>query len=319
MQEKIMTTKQNLADAVVIERTFNAPPARVWKALTDVEEMRRWYFDLTEFKPELGFEFEFTVEHEGMRYHHLCKITEAIPQKKLAYTWRYQGYEGDSLVTFELLAEGEQTRLKLTHEGLETFPKLPSFARKNFEAGWTSITSDLQQFLEQNSEGREFVISRKFDAPRDVVWKAWTERERLMQWFGPKGFTMSTAKLDFRPGGTFHYCLRSIDGKEMWGKFVYREIVAPERIVLVNSFSDKNGNLTRHPFSPAWPLQMLTITTFSEENEGTQVTVRWIPLNATPEERKTFDDAHDGMRQGWTGTFDQLAEYLAKNEAKQQL
>ena len=307
-----MATKQNLAEAIIIERTFNAPLARVWKALTDVEEMRRWYFDLEEFKPEVGFEFEFTVEHEGMKYHHLCRVTEVIPQKKLSYTWRYKGHEGDSLVTFELFAEGEKTRLKLTHEGLETFPKLPAFARENFKQGWTSIASELQQFLEKDAGEKEFVISRAFDAPRDKVWKAWTDREQLMQWFGPKGFTMTTAKLDFRPGGTFHYCLRSSDGKEMWGKFVYREIVAPERIVLVNSFSDEKGNLTRHPSSPTWPMEMLTTTTFTEEKGKTTVTVRWIPLNPTDDERKTFEGARDGMRQGWTGTFDHLSDYLAK-------
>ena len=164
-----MATKQNLAEAVIIERTFTAPVARVWKALTDVEEMRRWYFDLEEFKLEVGFEFEFTVEHEGMKYHHLCRVTEVIPQKKLSYTWRYKGHEGDSLVTFELFAEGENTRLKLTHEGLETFPKLPAFARENFKQGWTSIASELQQFLEKDADEKEFVISRAFDAPRDKV------------------------------------------------------------------------------------------------------------------------------------------------------
>jgi len=145
-----MNTKNNLAEAVVIERTFNAPVARVWKALTDVDEMRLWYFDLKEFNPEPGFEFEFIVEHEGMKYHHLCKITEVIPQRKIAYTWRYKGYEGDSLVTIELFAEGDKTRLKLTHEGLETFPKTPAFARKNFEAGWTNIIgSSLKEFVEK--------------------------------------------------------------------------------------------------------------------------------------------------------------------------
>ena len=303
-----------MAEAVVVERTFNAPVARVWKALTDVEQMRVWYFDLKEFKPEVGFEFEFTVEHEGRKYHHLCRVTEAVPQRKIAYSWRYKGEEGDSLVTFELFAEGAKTRLKLTHEGLETFPKTPSFARKNFEAGWTAIASELQQFVEGPADGSEFVISRTFDAPRDLVWQAWTERERLMQWFGPKGFAMTAAKLDFRPGGTFHYCLRSTDGKEMWGRFVYREIVAPERIVWVHSFSDEKGNLARHPFSPTWPLEMLTTTSFTEEKGKTTVTVRWIPINATAEERKTFDAAHDGMRQGWSGTFDQLAGYLERKE-----
>jgi uncharacterized protein YndB with AHSA1/START domain len=157
-----------------------------------------------------------------------------------------------------------------------------------------------------------FVITRVFAAPRDLVWKAWTERDRLMQWFGPKGFTLPTAKMDFRPGGVFHYCLRSADGHEMWGKFVYREIVAPERIVLVNSFSDAAGGLTRHPMSPTWPLEMLSTTTFTEQEGGTALTIRWLPLNASEAERKTFDSAHAGMQQGWGGTFEQLAAYLAK-------
>ena len=146
-----MATKSDVTEAVVIERTFNAAVARVWEALTNADEMRVWYFDLKEFKPEVGFEFEFTVEHEGTRYHHLCKITEVIPQKKIAYTWRYAGEEGDSLVTFELFPEGDKTRLKLAHEGLETFPKLPAYARTNFEKGWTEIIgSSLKQYVEEN-------------------------------------------------------------------------------------------------------------------------------------------------------------------------
>ncbi len=150
-----MTTKNELAEAVVFERTFNAPVGRVWKALTDVEEMRQWYFNLKQFKAEVGFEFEFVVEHEGTTYHHLCKVTEVIPQKKIAYTWRYKGHEGDSLVTFELFAVGNETRLKLTHQGLETFPKTAAFARKNFEAGWTAIIdSELKQFLEGKQKGK---------------------------------------------------------------------------------------------------------------------------------------------------------------------
>jgi uncharacterized protein YndB with AHSA1/START domain len=151
-----MTAKDNLAEALVIERTFNAPVARVWKALTDVEQMRQWYFELKEFKPEVGFEFEFSVEHKGMNYHHLCKITEVIPQKKLVHTWRYKGHEGDSLVMFELFADGDKTRLKLTHEGLETFPKTPSFARKNFMEGWTQlIGSSLKEFVESGDAAKD--------------------------------------------------------------------------------------------------------------------------------------------------------------------
>jgi uncharacterized protein YndB with AHSA1/START domain len=161
---------------------------------------------------------------------------------------------------------------------------------------------------------REFVISRVFDAPRDLMWKAWTERDGLMQWFGPKGFPMCTANLDFRPGGTFHYCLRSADGEEMWGKFVYREIVKPERLVWVHSFSDPAGGTTHHPMMPTWPLEMLSTVTFAESGGRTTVTIRWGALNPTETERKTFDAGHDSMRQGWTGTFEQLEEYLAKGE-----
>ena len=147
-----MATKSNLAEAVVIERTFNAPIARVWKALTDVEDMKHWYFDLKEFKPEVGFEFEFSVEHQGTNYHHLCKVTEVIPQKKIAYTWRYKGEPGDSLVTFELSAKGDKTRLRLMHTGIETFPRTLAYARKNFETGWTTIIgSELKKFLEEKA------------------------------------------------------------------------------------------------------------------------------------------------------------------------
>jgi uncharacterized protein YndB with AHSA1/START domain len=145
-----MATNNMTPEAIVMERTLNAPVARVWKALTDVDQMRQWYFDLKEFRPQVGFEFEFVVEHEGNTYHHLCRVTDVVPEKKIAYTWRYKGEPGNSLVTFELAPEDDKTRLKLTHTGIETFPKTPAYARKNFEAGWTAIIgSELKEFVEK--------------------------------------------------------------------------------------------------------------------------------------------------------------------------
>lgn len=132
---------------VIVERTFNAPVEMVWEALTDRERMKEWYFDLEQFKPEPGCEFQFVVEHEGNVFDHRCKVTEVIPRKKLAYTWRYEGHEGDSLVTFELFAEGDKTRLKLIHEGLHTFPNTPPFAKSNFLQGWTALAGALGEFL----------------------------------------------------------------------------------------------------------------------------------------------------------------------------
>lgn len=138
------------AEPIIIERTFNTSIEKVWQAITDKNQMKEWYFNLTEFKPELGFEFEFTGGPPEKTYLHLCKITEVIAGKKLQYSWRYEGYEGISLVTFELFEEGVKTRLKLTHEGLETFPgSNPDFAKKNFVAGWTEIIgSNLKKFVE---------------------------------------------------------------------------------------------------------------------------------------------------------------------------
>lgn len=158
-----------------------------------------------------------------------------------------------------------------------------------------------------------FVISRVFDAPRDKVWRAWTEAAHLKQWWGPKGFTVSQLKMDLRPGGITHYCLRMPDGGEMWGKFVYREIVKPERLVWINSFSDPAGGTTVHPMSPDWPREMHTRVSFEDLGGKTKVTVQWVPVEgSSASERKTFDEGRDSMQGGWSGTFEQFSAYLAK-------
>jgi len=120
-------------------------------------------------------------------------------------------------------------------------------------------------------------------------------------------------KVDLRPGGIMHYCLRMPDGNEMWGRFVYREILPPEKLVFVNSFSDEKGGITVHPMSPTWPREMLTTVTFEAQGGGkTKVTVQWALFDtATDLERKTFDEGRESMKQGWTGTFDQFDAYLA--------
>ncbi len=137
----------------VIERTYNAPIEKVWKSITDKKEMKQWYFDIAEFKPEVGFEFQFEGTNDGRTYLHLCKVTDVIVGKKLRHSWRYAGYEGNSFVTFELFPEGKATRLKLTHEGLETFPmNNPDFAKENFVAGWNHIIgTSLKEFIEKSS------------------------------------------------------------------------------------------------------------------------------------------------------------------------
>jgi uncharacterized protein YndB with AHSA1/START domain len=159
----------------------------------------------------------------------------------------------------------------------------------------------------------DFVMSRVFDVPRDLLWKCFTEPERMKQWWGPKGFKVLSVKMDLRPGGSYHYGMQSPDGHAMWGKFVFREVVPQERLVFINSFSDEKGGITRHPGNENWPLELLSSFTFEDMPDGkTKFTVRWAPHNANEEERKSFDTNRDSMRQGWGGTMDKLEAYLTR-------
>ena len=158
-----------------------------------------------------------------------------------------------------------------------------------------------------------FEISRVYDAPRERVWQAWTEAEHLKKWWGPKGFVVTHCKVELRPGGLMHYCLRTPDGSEMWGRMVYRQIVKPEKLVWINSFSDAKGGVTRHPWHASWPLELHSTALFEAQGNRTKVTIQWLPADgATEAELKTFDQGRPSMQQGWTGTLDQFGTYLTK-------
>jgi len=147
---KKMENKNN--NTIVFEKEYNAPAAVVWKAITDKDQMKQWYFDIAAFRPEVGFKFQFSGQgNEGQKYLHLCEVTEVIPGKKLAYSWTYDGYPGYSLVSFELFAGDEKTKLKLTHTGLESFAGLgPSFTIESFTGGWTMLIGTLlKEFVEK--------------------------------------------------------------------------------------------------------------------------------------------------------------------------
>jgi uncharacterized protein YndB with AHSA1/START domain len=136
-------------DPIVIEETINAPVEKVWQAITDKNKMKQWYFDLKQFNPAVGFEFRFSgTGRQGEKYMHRCRVTEVVENKKLQYSWQYENLNGYSLVTFELFKEGKQTRVKLTHEGLETFPQNnPDFALESFAGAWTHIMSKLEHYM----------------------------------------------------------------------------------------------------------------------------------------------------------------------------
>jgi uncharacterized protein YndB with AHSA1/START domain len=138
---------------LIVERTFNAPVQKVWKAITEADSMRQWYFDIQSFKPEVGFAFQFTSDMEGRPYIHECEVTEAIPYKKISYSWSYKGFAGVTSVSFELFDEEGKTRLVLTHAGLHNFPaNVPDLERRHFVQGWNYFLDErLKAFVEENT------------------------------------------------------------------------------------------------------------------------------------------------------------------------
>jgi uncharacterized protein YndB with AHSA1/START domain len=302
-----MDARSNLAtkdEPLVLERVFDAPVALVWKALTEVDDIKHWSFDIREFVPRVGFEFQFYGGDSKTKYLHRCKVTEAVTEKRLAYTWRYEGYAGDSLVTFELFAEGKKTRVRLTHTGLETFPKIPAFAPANFAAGWTEIVgTNLKTFVEtRRSEklvgDREIAATRVFDAPRELVWKAWTEPEHIAQWWGPNGFTTTTHSMELRPGGVWRYVMHGPDGRDYRNKVTYLEVVKPERLVYNHGGEEDVEPVNHH----------VTVT-FREQGDKTRVDMRMVFVSA--EARTHVIEAY-GAFEGLKQHMGRLEAYLAK-------
>lgn len=161
-----------------------------------------------------------------------------------------------------------------------------------------------------SSKDVELVITRTINAPRSLVWKMWSEAEHLARWWGPKGMTIRIEKLEFRPGGLFHYAMGLPNGQEMWGRFVYGDMSPEESFSFINSFSDPLGSVTRAPFSPVWPLEVSNTITLEDKGDTTIQTLRGAPINANDIELATFKVAHLSMQNGFGGTFDQLDEYL---------
>jgi uncharacterized protein YndB with AHSA1/START domain len=283
---------------LIVERILEAPAATVWRCITTKEDMSRWFFDLKEFKAQPGFEFEFTVEHQGMTYRHLCKVTEVVPQQKIAYTWRYDGHKGDSLVTYELFADGNKTRLKLTHEGLETFPQTSAFPRSNFERGWNFISSALKDFVDNMD--REIFISRDFDAPRELLWEAMTNPKHVVNWWGPTGFTTTIETMDFRVRGHWKHTMHGPDGAEYPNHSIFKEIVKPEKIVFSHGGRKKGGRGVQ--FVSTWTFEDLA-------KNKTRVSIRMIFSKV--EDRDFVVREHKAI-EGGKQTLGRLAEYARK-------
>jgi uncharacterized protein YndB with AHSA1/START domain len=300
---------------IVVSRDLDAPRELVFAAWTDPRHVSNWWgprgFTTTtkEMDVRPGGVWRFVMHGpDGTDYKNKIAFLEVARPERIAY--KHAGEEDTENVRFQTTVtfedQGGKTRLTL----LMVFA---SAEERNHVVEKYGAIEGGQQTLERLAEhlAGEFVVTRTFDAPRELVFKAWTEKERLMRWWGPKGFTLLSCTIDARPGGTFHYALRAPDGGEMWGKWGFREVAPPERLVFVASFADAAGNVIRAPFSKDWPLEVLSTVTFTEHDGRTTLVMRGVPLSASEAERKAFDAMHGSMQQGWGGTLDQLTAELA--------
>jgi len=308
---------------IVITRTFDAPRELVWEAWTRPEHVAKWWgpkgFTTTieEFDLRPGGRFKHMMHGpDGTDYPNLSVFREVVPFERIVYT-HGGGKQGGIGAHFEATWSFEslgKNKTRVTGRSIFDTPEDRDFVVKEYgaiEGGKQTLERLAQHVARVESAGDEVVIVRDFKAPLAEVYRAWTEVEGLTHWSGPKGFKVVSAKLDLRPGGTFHYGLQAPDGSPMWGKFVFREVRENQRLVWVNSFSDPAGGTARHPQHMEWPLEMLIQAEFHENDGGTTVTLRSRAINASPAEVKTFREGHDSMRGGFGGTFDQLEAHLA--------
>ena len=152
-----------------------------------------------------------------------------------------------------------------------------------------------------------FVLTRVLYAPRHLVFKTWTEPDHVRRWWGPRAFTTPFCKIDLRPGGLFHYCMRSAEGKDYWGRGLYREVIRPERLVYEDSFSNEDGGIVapkQYGMSPDWPERTLTTIMFEDQDGQTRLTITGGVSEALAKSQKADI--------GWNESLDRLAAYLAE-------
>ncbi len=315
-KDESRATTSDAAREISTTRLFDAPRDLVFQMWTDPQHVGQWFgptgFTITihEMDVRPGGAWRFTMHGpDGVDYPNEIVYREIERPALLSYT------QGPSPVFNVLITFAEQGR-KTVVTARMFFATAEDRTRVVEEFG---AIEGLNQTMDRLGEtlsrvydaSEEFVLTRVFDAPRDLVFRAWTEAERLAEWWGPKGFRTFSCTIDLRPGGKFHYGMQSASGDEMWGRFVFREVVPPERMVFVLSFSDPQGGITRAPFAENWPREILNNVTFTESGGKTTVTMRGYPINATEEERKVYKAGHTSMQGGFGSSFTQLDEYLA--------
>jgi len=291
---------------VVLTRVFDAPRHLVFDALTKPEHVMRWFGPPS--CPIVSCEIDFRVGG-GWRYILRGPDVKAMGMRgvyreitrpeRLISTESFDDYPGESLNTVTLAEENGKTTLttRVLYDSKET---RDAVIRSGMERGASETYDRLAEHLDQMavavSQEHELVITRVFDAPRELVFECWTEPEHLRHWQGaPRGFTVTSSESDIRPGGFFRICMRSPEGADHWLEGGYREIMKPERLVFTHIWLDANRKPGR---------ETLVTITLAERGGKTELTLRQSGFASV--------EARDGHKHGWSSALDVLADYLPK-------
>ncbi len=329
MTAQIRPIQKAFIREVTFTRLVKAPRELVFKVWTEQSHVQQWWGprDFTnpvcEWDAKPGNKLHIDMHGPaGTPYDkpHPMNGTfhEVVAPERLVFTsTAFEDAKGEAqlevlnTVTFTKHREG--TKLTLHAAIVKATPDVTAAALEGMEEGWCQSLDRMENYI-AGMNNSVFLLTRTFKAPREMLWKAWTEPKLMTEWWGPKGVTSKTHKMDFRTGGIYHYSMLAPNGTEMWGKFTYKEISPPERLVFINCFSDAKGGITRHPMVPNWPLKLETTITFAEHKNWTIVKIQWVPVGATAAERKVFEDMQESCRQGWGGSLDQLEDFLARQQ-----
>lgn len=310
---------------IVMSRVFDAPREVVWDTFTDPKQVVQWWgptgFTTTihEMDVRPGGAWRHTMHGpDGTNYPNKSVFTEVVKPERIVYehgggreggpsvsfeaTWTFEAQGGKTLLTGRMVFATAAAREFVVKEhgaiegGKQTFDRLEEHLEKRSAK---NISSSGETAV------RDLVITRIFDAPRELVWRAWTDPERMKLWWGPKTFTAPAGKIDLRVGGAFLFCMRSPEGQNFWSTGVYREIVAPSLLVYTDNFADEKGNVvpaSHYGLPGDWTEEMVVTVTFEEHEGKTKMTLRHAGLPSGEMSEMTGT--------GWNGSFDKLAESL---------
>ncbi len=297
---------------IVMTRVFDAPRELVFKAYTDPDLIPRWWgpryltttIDVMDVRPGGRWRF-IQRDAEGHEYAFNGVYQEIVPPERLVNTFEFEGVPGHVALETVIFEEFDG-KTKLTARSLfQTAEDRDGMLQSGAEAGATESMERLAELVEAvgtaaaETADREIVMERLFDAPREMVFKAWTDPQQIQQWWGPNGFTTTISEMDVRPGGVWRFVMHGPDGTDYQNKVVYQEIAEPERLVFLHGGGDDEGDEGRFHVT----------VTFAERGGKTQLTQRMVfPTTAARDATVAFGAVELGYQ-----TLARLAEHLANS------